>query len=125
MKLIQINELRQLVNMQYPHICLSSYDFIQFLNIPEEAKRFYPMNKYRRQFFEKQGFFHNGKTTVWAVTDYPYMKSTHRIPPNHIRIADKEIPTLPGGAHWSKDFSFEEVGSANRIMRVMRLKAFW
>lgn len=125
MKLIQINELRQLVNLEYPHICLNQEDLTQFLNIPWESKNFYPMDRYRRQFYEKKGFFHNGKTTVWAVSNYGYMQSSHKIPPNHIRIADKEIPTLPGGANWSPDFSFEEVGSANRIVRIMKLKAFW
>jgi|SRR5271166_2352332 len=125
MDLIQINELRELVNLQYPHICLYDGDLTQFLNIPGEAKRFYPMDKYRRQFYDKRGFFHNGKTTVWAVFNYAYTHPSYKIPPNHIRIADKEIPILPGGANWSTDFSFEEEGSADRIKRVMKLKAFW
>jgi hypothetical protein len=125
MDLIQINELRELISLQYPHICLNQSDLTQFLNIPWEAKEFYPMNKYRRQFYEKIGFFHNGKTTVWAVSNYGWAQSTHKISLNHIRIADKEIPTIPGGAYWSKDFSFEKAGDANRIMRMMKMKAFW
>lgn len=125
MNLIQINELRNLINLQYPHICVNQADLSQFLNIPWESKSFYPTSKYRRQFYEKMGFFHNGKTTVWATSNFSWAQSTHKIQPNHIRIADKEIPTMPGGANWSHDFSFEEIGSANRIMRMMKMKAFW
>ncbi len=127
MNLIQINELRQLINLEYPHICLDENDLAQFLNIPWEAKRFYRMKIYRdtdRKWVDKRGFFHNGKTTVWAT--YPsYWVKNDPVKPIHIRIADKEIPTAPNGAYWSKDFSYEEEGSANRIMRMMKLKAFW
>jgi hypothetical protein len=44
---------------------------------------------------------------------------------NHIKIADKEVPTISEGAYWSIDFSFEEKGSADVIRRMMKLKAFW
>jgi hypothetical protein len=70
----------------------------------------------RGGWYDKKGFFHNGKTTVWANAS---MK------PNHVKIADKEIPTLSMGAYWSRDFSFEEPGSADVIRRMMKLKAFW
>jgi len=115
MNLAQIDNLRNLINAGYPHICLNENDFRQFMNIPWEAKRFYPLRA-KGSWYEKKGFFHNGKTTVWASLG---MKT------NHIRIADKEIPTLSHGANWSMDFSFEEPGSANIIQRMMKLKAFW
>jgi hypothetical protein len=115
MNIIQIESLRTIINLQYPHICLNENDFKQFMNIPWEAKRFYPIRG-KGTWYEKKGFFHNGKTTVWASIG---MKQ------NHIKIADKEIPTLTHGAYWSKDFSFEEKDSANIIQRMMRLKAFW
>lgn len=115
MNLIQIENLREIINLQYPHICVNEFDFKQFLNIPWEVKRFYPLRG-RGKWYEKKGFFHNGKTAVWATLG---MKQ------NHIKIADKEIPTLSSGAYWSRDFSFEENGSANIIQRMMRLKAFW
>lgn len=115
MDLGQIENLRTIINMQYPHICVSEYDFQQFMNIPWERKRFYPLRA-RGSWYDKKGFFHNGKTTVWASLS---MKQ------NHIRIADKEIPTLSHGANWSIDFSFEEPGSAKVIQRMMKLKAFW
>jgi|SRR5277367_5656213 len=121
---IQINELRTLIDMQYPHICLSQSDLTQFLHIPWEDKRFYKL-KVSGQWRDKKGFFHNGKTTVWASGNLIWVAGDHRIMPNHIRIADKEIPTAPGGANWSHDFSFEKEGSANRIMRMMKMKAFW
>jgi hypothetical protein len=85
------------------------------MNIPWEAKRFYPI-KGRGNWYEKKGFFHNGGTAVWATLG---MKQ------NHIKIADREIPTLTNGAYWSQDFSFEETGSADVIRRMMKLKAFW
>jgi hypothetical protein len=44
---------------------------------------------------------------------------------NHIKIADKEIPTLITGAYWSQQFSFEEEGDADKIRRMMKLKVFW
>jgi hypothetical protein len=125
MKLIQINELRTLINMQLPHICMHREDLNQFLGIPWESKGFYPMNRYRRTFYDKQGFFHNGKTCVWAVIDSVFTKDDYRISRNYIRIADKELPLLPGGANWSPNFSFEEEGSAGRILRMLKLKAFW
>lgn len=129
MNLIQINELRELVNFGYPHICLNDNDLAQFLNIPWEAKRFYKMTFYKgvsSKWFEKRGFFDGGKTTVWATHAYPWGGgSADPVPPNHIRIADKEIPQAPNGAYWSKNFSFEEEGSSGRIMRMMKLKAFW
>ncbi len=115
MNLVQIENLRTIINLQYPHICVNESDFKQFMNIPWEAKRFYPIRT-RGGWYDKKGFFHNGKTTVWANGG---MKQ------NHIKIADKEIPTLSSGAYWSKDFSFEEEGSANIIQRMMKLKAFW
>jgi hypothetical protein len=101
--------------MQYPHICLSESDFQQFMNIPWEAKRFYPFRA-RGSLYDKKGFFHNGKTTVWA---------SHGMKQNHIRIADKEIPTLSHGANWSIDLSFEDSDGANVVQRMMKLKAFW
>ena len=115
MNLVQIENLRTIINLQYPHICVNESDFKQFMNIPWEVKRFYPIRT-RGGWYDKKGFFHNGKTTVWANGG---MKQ------NHIKIADKEIPTLSSGAYWSKDFSFEEEGSANVIQRMMKLKAFW
>jgi hypothetical protein len=115
MNLIQIENLRTLIDLQYPHICIYELDFRQFMNIPWEAKRFYPLRT-RGGWYEKKGFFHNGKTTVWANL---YIKQ------NHIKIADKEIPTITTGANWTKDFSFEEAGSADVIRRMMKLKAFW
>lgn len=124
MKLIQINELRKLVDLQLPHICLNQDDLMQFLNIPWEAKRFYKLSKPGPGWYDKRGFFHNGKTTVWALYDYAWA-GANRIPLNHIRIADKEIPTAAGGAYWSPNFSFEQEGSADRIHRMLKLKAFW
>lgn len=115
MNLVQIENLRTIINLEYPHICVNESDFQQFLNIPWERKRFYPFRS-RGGWYDKKGFFHNGKTTVWASLS---MKQ------NHIRIADKEIPTLSHGANWSIDFSFEEPGGANVIQRMMKLKAFW
>lgn len=111
----QIDNLKELIDMEYPHICLSYEDFQQFIQIPWEAKRFYPMRG-KGQWYEKKGFFHNGKTTVWA---------THGMQRNHIKIADKEIPTLASGAYWSKEFSFEEASSPKVIQKMMQLKAFW
>src|SRR5579864_6254445 len=98
MNIIQIENLRTIINLEYPHICLNEADFKQFLNIPWEAKGFYPMRT-KGNWYEKKGFFHNGKTTVWASLG---MKQ------NHLKIADKEIPILTSGANWSQDFSFEE-----------------
>jgi len=115
MKKRQIDNLRELINMEYPHICLNTNDFQQFIQIPWEAKRFYPMRG-RGNWYEKRGFFHNGKTAVWA---------TLGMKPNHIKIADKEIPTLSSGAYWSQEFSFEEEGSPRIIQKMMKLKAFW
>lgn len=115
MNLIQIENLRKIIDTQYPHICLSEDDFKQFMNIPWEQNRFYPMRS-RGSWYDKKGFFHNGKTAVWASRG---MKQ------NHIRIADKETPTSSNGNNWSNDFSFEEPGSADIIQRMMKLKAFW
>ncbi|MGI0058154.1 MAG: hypothetical protein ACREBJ_00160 [Nitrosotalea sp.] len=115
MNIVQIENLRTIVDLQYPHICVNFDDLKQFLNIPQEWKSFYAF-KVRGNWYEKKGFFHNGKTTVWATTG---------IKQNHIRIANKEIPTLANGANWSHDFSFEKEGGANIIQRMMKLKAFW
>jgi hypothetical protein len=115
MNIIQIENLRTIIDLQYPHICLNDADISQFLNIPWERKRFYPLRT-RGGWYDKKGFFHNGHTTVWAN---PRMKQ------NHIKIADKEVPTISEGAYWSIDFSFEEKGSADVIRRMMKLKAFW
>jgi hypothetical protein len=109
--MVQIVELRALIEMRFPHICINQDDLTQFLNIPQEKDKFYPMNKYRRELYDKKGFFHKGETAVWAVDDSAFYKDSHRILPNHIRMADKEIPTLPG--------------SADRIRRMMKMKAFW
>lgn len=117
MNKLQINNLRTLIDNGYPHICVNIYDLQQFLNIPWEAKRYYPMSKYRRgNWYDKHGFFNNGKTTVWA---------TLSMKPNHIKIADKETPTVANGAYWSMEFSFENEGSPNIIRKMMKLKAFW
>lgn len=116
MKKLQIENLKALIDLEYPHICLNLYDYNQFIQIPWEAKRFYPMKYNRGNWYDKKGFFHNGKTAVWA---------TLGIKPNHIRIADKEIPTLATGAYWSQEFSFENEGSPNLIRKMMKLKAFW
>lgn len=117
MNLIQINNLRDLINLQYPHICLHTDDLTQFLNIPWEAKRFYPFKTKDSSLYYKKGFFHNGKTTVWAVSA--------DVPRNHIKIADKTIPMSATGKGWSMIFPFEEEGSADRIKRMMQMKAFW
>ena len=115
MNLIQIENLRLIIDLQYPHICLHPDDLVQFTNIPWESKRFYPL-KGRGNWWEKKGFFHNGKTTVWATLG---MKR------NRVKIADKEIPTLTHGAYWSTDFSFEEEDGGRLVQRMMKLKAFW
>jgi hypothetical protein len=56
MNLIQINNLRTLIDLQYPHICVYSPNLTQFLNIPWELKRFYKF-KGRDKWFDKKGFF--------------------------------------------------------------------
>ena len=115
MNLAQIENLRTLIDLKYPHMCFNEDDLKQFLNIPWEAKKFYPMRG-RSGWYDKKGFFHNGKVTIWA---------NRLVKPNHVRIADKEIPTLSTGANWSQEFSFENVGNVSVIQRMMKLKAFW
>lgn len=114
MDLVQIANLRTIIDLQYPHICINELDFRQFMNIPWEAKRFYPVRY--RSWYDKKGFFHNGKTTVWANLS---MKQ------NYVKIADKEIPTISSGARWSDSFSFETEEQTRIIPRMMKLKAFW
>lgn len=115
MRKLQIENLKEIIDMGYPHICVNADDFRQFIQIPWEAQRFYPMRG-RGNWYEKKGFFHNGKTAIWATTGMPR---------NHIKIADKETPTLSSGAYWSQNFSFEEAESPRLIQKMMKLKAFW
>jgi len=115
MKKLQIDNLRALIELRYPHICLHEDDINQFLNIPWEFKKFYPMRG-RGTWYEKKGFFHNGQVTIWA---------NRLIKPNHIKIANSEAPKLSSGNNWSQEFSFEEEGSVEIIQRMMKLKAFW
>jgi hypothetical protein len=70
----------------------------------------------RGGWYDKKGFFHDGLVTIWANT---------LVKPNHVKIADKEIPKMSFGSGWSDEFSFEKEGSANVIQRMMKLKAFW
>src|SRR5574337_2094038 len=111
----QIENLRLIINLLYPHICVHEDDLSQFINSPWEAARFYPFYG-RGDWYHKKGFFHNGKTTVWA---------TRAMKQNHVKIADREVPTEPTGARWSDAFSFEKEGAARVIQRMMKLKAFW
>jgi hypothetical protein len=128
MNLIQIENLRTIIDAEYPHICLNQNDCTQFINIPWEAKRFYKFKSYNslnQNWWDKKGFFHNGKTTIWAVSPFIFGPSRNQLLHNELRIADKEIPVEAGGTHWSPNFSFQNEGDASRIMKIMKLKAFW
>lgn len=115
MNLLQINNLRQIVDCRYPHICLNREDLNQFLNIPWEKERFYPFDG-KGEWWDKKGFFHNGKTSVWSCM---------AVARNNIQIADSGIPLAPLGKYWSREFSFAEEGSPEKIQKMMKLKAFW
>ena len=121
--MLEINNLRKIVELKYAHIWLASYDLQQFTNIPDINKTFYPF-KGRGMFWEKRGFLNGGKTTVWFSNS---MES------GHIKIIDRApnseeqiLWDAPNANRlWSKQFSFKEKDSVHLIERMMKLKAFW
>lgn len=118
-----IHNLRKILELEYAHICLSSYDLQHFTNILDINKMWYPFRG-RGQFWEKRGFFNSGKTTVWF---------NHAMKLGHIKVIDR-IPrddpqyVYSGGSdcrRWSDQFSLYEPGDAKLVQRMMKLKAFW
>ena len=116
MNKLEIDNLDLIIKACYSHVCLNGSDLKQFINIPKQRKLFYPL-KAKGDFFNKKGFFNNGRTACW--TD-------HSIPEGHVKIANK-IPTnaSQSSTEWSDLFSFKEQGGANKIAKMMKLIAFW
>ena len=118
-----ICNLRKILELQYAHICLHPDDLRQLTNIPDLRKAFYPFGG-KSNFWEKKGFFHGGKTTVWV---------SRLVEPGHIKIIDRIPKDNPQWVYdtgttckqWSKPFSFKEPNDVSIIQRMMRLKAFW
>lgn len=117
MNKIAIDNLRKIINLlKYPNICLHSADVDQFINIPEEARRFYPASyKYKYRLIDgKRGFFNNGQTVVW---------DDWRMEMDTIKIAIHPPADINKG--WSDVWSFSEADSLLKIYKYMKLKAFW
>jgi hypothetical protein len=110
----EIDNLDEIIRLSYTHICIHPGDFRQFLNIPEQEKKFYEIKD--RSAYDKKGFFNGGKTMVWT---------SYIIKPLHVKIAGKKVPTSGDGDMWSDEFSFAEEGSVLKIYRTMKLKMFW
>jgi hypothetical protein len=118
-----IHNLREVLKLEYAHICLHASDLQSFTNIPDINKMWYPF-KGRGQLWEKRGFFFGGKITVWYHhgMKYGHIKVIDRIPKD-----DPQYVYDSGDACrlWSNQFSLTEPGGAKIVERMMRLKAFW
>ena len=114
MNKLAIDNLTQIARMRYQHICLSSADYYQFLNIPEQQRSFYPT--YDKAAWGKAGFFNGGATLLWTSGS---MKL------DHIKFAGKKFPTSAECEIWSDPLLFNEINSLIKIQKFMKMKAFW
>lgn len=114
MNKLKINNLTEIINLNYPHICINMRDLLQFSNIPERRKEFYPCTSKQFIYMGKFGFFNNGQTSCWA--DF-------HIETGYIKIAEHQPVDIYTG--WLDTMSFKEVGSPISIYKFMKLKAFW
>jgi len=114
MKQLEIDNLSKIIKLEYPHICLHPFDLMTFTNIPVYNKGYYPITYRRGTIYGKKGWFNNGRTTCW---------SEYTVKPGHIKIANT-MPT-DSSTGWYPEMSFQEPDSVDKIIRLLRLKAFW
>lgn len=111
----EIDNLDEIVKLEYRHICLSNLDFIQFTNIPWQAKNFYRCYDKIARFAGKRGFFNGGRTLCWT---------SGLVLPGHIKISTAQaIHDTEKG--WSDIMSFQAEDAPLQIYKFMKLKAFW
>lgn len=114
MNKLEIDNLIEIVKLEYPHICLHPHDLVQFTTIPAQNRKYYPcLTKSQRQ-AGKRGHFNNGKTLCWASW---FVKL------GYIKVAFKDPSNVLGGA-WSEELSFQEEGTPLKIYKLIKLKAF-
>ena len=122
MNQLEINNLKEVLNLGYPHVKLYYEDLRQIVEVPSIKKVFY---KNKRGSI--QGFLNGGKTTIWHefAGGSGYIRFALRMPIEMIEIPvfgkiQKEIDGI-----WSEPFSFKEIGSPLAIYKHMKFKAFW
>lgn len=117
MKKTAIDNLNIIIQSGYKYICLSRDDLGQFLNIPWQKKIWYPTKDYA--VFGKQGWFQtkNGMVMVWQ---------SFSLEKDHIKISEEKLPTdSEGNKIWSDPIHFGDATGAERVAKILKLKAFW
>ena len=117
MKKTAIDNLDTIIKTGYKYICLSHDDFAQFLNIPWQQQLWYPTKDWMAH--GKQGWFQTKKGMVMVWSSYIQEK-------DHIKISEDRLPTdSDSNKIWSDPSHFGDIDGAERVARILKLKAFW
>jgi len=108
---LEISNLKEIIKLNYPNICINYDDARQIIRVPSIKKDFYSCHG---SAIAKAGFLNKGKTLLW----YDWV-----IEPGYIKIATQLPLNVKEG--WSELLSFQEEGSPLKIYKLIKMKAFW